>query len=378
MSLVTETRIMLIVGALIGFTMVNLLGAASAHQEVVELLHLHEVSEYVILVVFFYLIGVEVKDEMKLGGKLHGRKAILPMFAALGGSVMPGLIAVFASQMLQIEGFHPVGAFASSVATDIVFATLPLALLKVPLELRIFVLTAAVADDVYGVLALLGAESLAGEASVNGTILIFGVVVIAAFAWFLRYRSVQSLVPWLVIFAGAWLTFFWSGIEQALCWFAIPFFAPEKVVKKVEHALKVPLELAMGLFAFTAAGVSLQSWGVVSNAMTAAWTIGKPVGFVFFTLIGAKLFRLQMPMSMPNLITGGFAMAIPFTVASIVAGITFHDEVVYAQVISAALVTTAMNIVVTFVVYFITRPWHRQSLLSKAAVTEQTEFTSGQ
>jgi NhaA family Na+:H+ antiporter len=355
-KIVLEYSVILMLGAATSFLLVNLFGLSEWYHGVVEFAHLHFVAEYIALPLFIYMVAVEIKDEIKPGGKLHGRKGLLPVFAAGGGMVFPGLAGAALAYLLKIPGFDPIGAGATSVATDIAFASL--ALLPVPRAVRVFVVAAAIADDIGGILVLIAV----GGSHIDFVRLGIGYGATIAIALFLRVLNRTSVLENLFVFAAAWATFYFAHAEQALAFLILPWVMNEHVTKHFEELLEWPTEILMGIFGFSVAGVAFTAAGSITYGMYAVFTIFKPIGFWVGTRVGLLVMgikRENFEISPPDLLVASFAMSVAFTVASIIAGISFTPGAVYDQVIAGALLTL-LNIPLTLCLFLVTRPWARR------------------
>jgi len=114
----------------------------------------HSVNAWIndgLMVFFFFLVGLEIKNQLVHGELSEPHKALLPVLAALGGIIAPALIYVaFNHDGPNISGW------GIPVATDIAFALGVLSVLgsRIPIALRIFLLTLATADDIGGILVI--------------------------------------------------------------------------------------------------------------------------------------------------------------------------------------------------------------------------------
>ncbi len=118
-------------------------------------LHLEFTFEHFVndglMVLFFLVVGLEIKREILIGELSSARKAALPMLAALAGMIFPGLIYIAST-----SGTPHVNGWGVPVATDIAFALGILALLgnRVPLGLKVFLAALAIVDDLLAVLVI--------------------------------------------------------------------------------------------------------------------------------------------------------------------------------------------------------------------------------
>ena len=104
-----------------------------------------------LMAIFFFLVGLEIKQELLVGELSSPKKALLPIIAALGGMVVPVLF------FLAIANQHPLSIGAAiPMATDIAFALAVLTALgsRVPKSLRIFLAALAVVDDIGGIIVI--------------------------------------------------------------------------------------------------------------------------------------------------------------------------------------------------------------------------------
>ena len=161
-----------------------------------------------LMVVFFFVIGLEIKREAVYGELRDRRQAMLPVMAALGGMVGPALI--FTAFNAGGEGARGWGI---PVATDIAFALGVLSLMgpRVPIQLKIFLLTLAVADDIGGILiiAVFYTDDLAIE-------WLLGAMGAVAFIVLMQRGGIRPVLAYVPIGAILWLCIFESGVEATI------------------------------------------------------------------------------------------------------------------------------------------------------------------
>ena len=111
---------------------------------------LHWVND-ALMAIFFFVVGLEIKREMMVGELRSFRKAALPIFAAVGGMIVPALIYLFFN-----HGQETVSGWGIPMATDIAFALGVLSLLgdRVPLGLKVFLTALAIVDDLGAIIVL--------------------------------------------------------------------------------------------------------------------------------------------------------------------------------------------------------------------------------
>jgi len=172
----------------------------------------------ILMVIFFFTVGLEIKREVVCGELSSFKKAILPVIAAFGGVAVPALI-------YTIVNF---GTLASSgwgipTATDIAFAVGILSILgdKVPVSLKVFLTALAIADDLIAILVV----ALFYGGSINLTLLGVAVVVILFVALMKRLgekRVSFYIVPAVIV----WFLFYYSGIHATMTGVVIAMLIP--------------------------------------------------------------------------------------------------------------------------------------------------------
>ena len=171
-----------------------------------------------LMAVFFLLVGLEVKREILAGQLATARKALLPLLGAMGGVAAPALI------YLAINHSGPEArGWGIPIATDIAFALAIVALFgkRVPLGLKMFLLTLAVVDDIAGVLVI--AVVYSGEldsAYLGIAFLVF------LFSLGLNRLGVVSLTPYLVTGAALWVALSAAGVHATLAGIALALAIP--------------------------------------------------------------------------------------------------------------------------------------------------------
>ena len=173
-----------------------------------------------LLPVFFFVVGLELKREARVGELASWRRAAMPVALAVGGMIVPALI------YLAINAGGPfTHGWGVPIATDIVFAVAVLSLLgdRVPVNLRILLLAFATADDVGGILVvLLFYSSGISWASVAVALAFLGLIVV------MRLYHAQTLMGYtLVGLAFVFATLF-SGIHTTIAGVVLGLLAPAR------------------------------------------------------------------------------------------------------------------------------------------------------
>jgi len=176
-----------------------------------------------LMVIFFFVVGLEIKREMVSGELSSPKKAALPMFAALGGMVVPALVYA-ALNMSGAEG-TALGGWGIPMATDIAFAVGVIALLgkRVPFSLKIFLLALAIVDDLGAVFVIAAFYT----AKISAPAL--GIAMIAVLAIMLfRFIQVRAVIPYIILGIIVWFGFFTSGVHATIAGVVIGFLTPAK------------------------------------------------------------------------------------------------------------------------------------------------------
>jgi NhaA family Na+:H+ antiporter len=171
-----------------------------------------------LMVVFFFVVGLEIKRELSVGHLASVRRATLPVAAAVGGMVLPALL--YASLNAGGAGARGWGV---PMATDIAFALGILALLgsRVPMGLKVFLTALAIADDLGAVLviALFYTEQIRGDALAAAAILLVFIAVMIR-------RDVRQPLVYGVLCIGVWVAILGSGIHATVAGILIAMLVP--------------------------------------------------------------------------------------------------------------------------------------------------------
>jgi len=331
------------------------------HGHVVRTLTLHYLVNDVLMALFFAIAAKEVWEAVILkNGSLRGKKAATPLFATLGGMVGPISVYLGIAYLLGSTTFDAVAnGWAIPTATDIAFSYLVGRLVFGAGHPAVrFLLLLAIADDAAGLLILAIFYPSADLAPVWLMLSVFAAVgVYVLFNWLprrmdrgdqLRPRSTwvrKTLSFWPYLFAGclSWYGFQQSGLHPALGLLPIVptiphadrafgiFSAAEEhlhdLLNQIEHALKYPVEIILGLFGLMNAGVQFSAMGDATWLVLAGLLIGKPIGIFIFGWIAARPLGLGIPQGMRiiDLVVIGCVAAIGFTVSLFVASVAFDN-----------------------------------------------------
>lgn len=255
-----------------------------------------------LMALFFLLIGLEVKREVVDGHLSKPSQVILPATAAIGGMVVPALIYWFINR----DNPAAVAGWAIPTATDIAFALGVLALLgkRVPVSLKLFLMTLAIIDDLGAIIVI--ALFYSGTLS-SLSLMLAGACLIALLA--MNRLGVVKLGPYLVIGLILWVCVLKSGVHATLAGVALALCIPLRTkhaesspLLSLEHALHPWVAYAiLPLFAFANAGVSLAGVTLesfthpVPMGITLGLLAGKTVGVFGLTWLAVKLRLAALP-----------------------------------------------------------------------------------
>jgi NhaA family Na+:H+ antiporter len=291
------------------------------------------VSDWVknlLMAVFFFYAGLELKREVKEGALSSPAKALLPLLAALGGVALPALIYV------AIAG--PPGyahGWAIPAATDIAFALGMLALLgnRVPAALKAFLLAVAVVDDLVAILIV----AIFYTDSVDPVWLVW------VAAWYapmliLNWLRIPHTGVYILLAVPLWFAMQNSGVNPTIAGVLAALAIPmrdqrgQAVLVHIEHAIK-PYVLygVMPVFALASAGAVIE--GDIGAALSHPVTlgillgllVGKPVGIVVMTYVGSLVLKADRPGPFPQLVGIGFMAGIGFTMSLFIGKLAFKQ-----------------------------------------------------
>ena len=296
----------------------------------------------VLMAVFFFSVGLEIKRELLVGELSTRKKAMLPMFAALGGMIFPALIyTVFNA------GTPSAGGWGIPMATDIAFAIGVLSLLgkRCPVGLKVLLVALAVVDDIGAIIVL---AIFYPSHDIHFIYLIYALVtVLVLFA--LNKAGIRSALVYLALGVVLFVFVFKSGIHATIAGvllaMTIPartakgdvraFTGPDSLLCRMESALHPWVHfLIMPLFALANAGVVIDSsaigGGVVPAVIPGVFfglLVGKPLGILTFSWLAVRLGLAGLPEGArwPQVLSVGMLGGIGFTMSIFIDNLAFTD-----------------------------------------------------
>lgn len=291
-----------------------------------------------LMAIFFLLIGLELEREIYIGELSNPKNAMLPMFAAVGGMVLPASIYIVFNY-----GNSYTSGFGIPMATDIAFALGVLSLLgnRVPVSLKIFLTALAVIDDLGAIMII--AIFYTSDISWPDLLVALGVFV-ALLA--LNRLKVHVLWPYLIGGLAMWYFMLHSGVHATitgvLLAFALPFANGDESSPsyKLQHFLHKPVAfIILPLFALANTAIVLSDnfyvslGSTVSLGIMAGLLIGKPAGIVLFSLaaVKLKLSSLSEDVGFRLILATAFLGGIGFTMSIFISLLAFRDEAMVDQ-----------------------------------------------
>ncbi len=345
-----------------------------------------------LMALFFFLVGLEIKREVLVGELNTFRRAMLPVFAAVGGMAVPALIYVIVN-----AGTAYTKGWGIPMATDIAFALAIMAMLgsRVPLSLKVFLTAVAIVDDLGAVMVI--AIFYSADLAWNMLLAAGGLL---AVAFIMNAAGVRRPLPYALVGILVWYFFHESGVHATIAGVLVAMSIPasssirlqefiqrgrrllqrmetdtahdshhlndyiagldnacrevEPPLQYIEHALQPWIAyLVMPLFALANAGVMLGGDALsmlghtVAIGIGAGLLLGKLAGVTAFTWLAVKLGVAEMPQGVGwAQITGvSILCGLGFTMSLFIANLAFDDEALLATakvgILSASLIAGA-------------------------------------
>lgn len=295
-----------------------------------------------LMAVFFFLVGLEVKREILEGELSSWQKVSLPLFAAVGGMLIPALFYLFFNYNDPVA----VKGWAIPTATDIAFALGILSLLgsRVPVALKIFLMALAIIDDLGAIviIALFYTTDLSTMSLIVASICIIALII-------MNRMNVIKPAAYILVGIILWVSVLKSGVHATLAGvflaLTIPLNSKDKegksfsMLKHMEHNLHVWVAfLILPLFAFVNAGVDLKGISInqifdpVPMGILLGLFVGKPIGVFGFSYLAIKLKLAQLPsgVNFKQLYGVSVLTGIGFTMSLFVNSLAFTDDTLFS------------------------------------------------
>jgi NhaA family Na+:H+ antiporter len=348
-----------------------------------------------LMVLFFFVIGLEVKREIVVGELSKPRQAVLPILAALGGMLAPAIIYL---------SFNARGAGANGwgvpMATDIAFALGVLAALgsRAPTKLRLFLTTLAIADDIGAIIVI----AVFYSSGVAFQWLLVAAALLGVLALLNRW-GVDSIAPYAILGVGVWFAFLNSGVHATIAGVLVAMTIPTRPrmqpleycdfartkldeieaqenpaahvleddaqqeaafeIRRVSPQIASPLQrvehglhpfttfVVLPLFALANADIRLVGLDVphlmlqpVVLGIFFGLLIGKPLGITAVTWLTVRFGLSDLPTGVTwrQMIGGSILAGIGFTMSLFIATLAFEDPTLLSEAKIAVLITSAV------------------------------------
>ena len=287
-----------------------------------------------LMAVFFLLVGLEIKRETIEGELSSFKSASLPIFAAIGGMLIPaGIYALFNNGTAYENGW------GIPMATDIAFALAIVSMLgrRVPPAIKIFLAALAIVDDLGAILVI----AIFYTDQIHWTyLLLSGGIILLLMA--LNYYKVTKHIFYLIPGAFLWYFMHHSGIHATIAGVLLAFTIPTNEsateispLEKLEHQLHIPVSFfIMPIFALANTNIMFKP-GMVEGLFTnfgmgiiLGLSLGKVIGISLFSFIAIKMKLSSLPdrSTWSHLIGVGFLAGIGFTMSIFIALLSFKGQ----------------------------------------------------
>jgi len=355
-----------------------------------------------LMAIFFFVVGLEIKRELLTGGLSSMKKASLPIFAAIGGMLVPALIYISFNQ--TGEGTHGWGI---PMATDIAFALGILILLgkRIPISLKLLLTSIAIVDDIGAVIVI----ALYYTSQIDWVYLLYGGG-IYIILWLLNLLKARNIPVFLFFGFLLWFCLLKSGVHATLAGILLAFTIPAKANRNVFEFIRsnnillkqlgdTPSEykktnkekyiqssvsaiesnciqvisplhrlehffhpwvayFIIPLFAFANAGVIVsgdlmsQVFDPISSGIILGLFLGKPLGIFLFSYLSVRFGFAQKPQEInwSQIIGIGFLGGIGFTMSFFVSQLAFIDASVLNQAKIAVLLASVISGILGFII----------------------------
>lgn len=347
----------------------------------------------VLMAVFFFSVGLEIKREIMVGELSSTKKAMLPIFAAIGGMLVPALL-----YMTFNEGTESANGWGIPMATDIAFAIGIISLLgnRCPVALKVFLTALAIVDDIGAIIVL----AIFYPSHELHAVFLAGAAVITILLLLINKLGVKSALPYTILGAALFVMVYMSGIHATIAGVILAMTIPawtsinevrfsagmnmllddfrkvsnsevdvlankqqleiigkmsvnSNMISPLLHRLEIQLHpwvnfIIMPLFALANAGVMVD-FSVLSGGIPPVMTgvffgllFGKPAGIFLFSWLAVKLHIARLPdgTTWKQVLSLGILGGIGFTMSIFIDNLAFEDAILISSGKFAILMTS--------------------------------------
>lgn len=304
-----------------------------------------------LMTIFFLLVGLEIKREILEGELSNFKNATLPIFAALGGMLVPAAIFYFFNQGSKYEN-----GWGIPMATDIAFSLAIISMLgkRVPVSIKIFLTALAIVDDLGAIVVI----AIFYTEKIETTYLLLSSLVLLILI-ILNFFKVKRHIFYLIPGVFLWYFMHHSGIHATIAGVLLAFTIPTNEsdteispLEKLEEKLHTPVNyFIMPLFALANTNIKFHN-GMVDGLFTnfgygiiLGLALGKVIGINLFSFIAIKLKLSDLPnnskwsqMLGAGLLAGiGFTMSIFIALLSYKGELEIQEEAKFAILVASAI-----------------------------------------
>ena len=305
-----------------------------------------------LMAIFFLMIGLELERELYVGELSLIRNALLPIFAALGGTLAPALIHYALNADLPTRD-----GIGIPMATDIAFALGALALLgkRIPASLKVFVVAFAVIDDLIAITVI----ALFYTDHVAMFYLAMSMGIFLVLLCLNRFFRVSLLPVYLIGGVFMWVFMLKSGVHATVAGvmlaFAIPFWSRDQQQPSPSHQLENFLHkpvafIVLPLFALANTGIVFgANWAldlVTPNSLGVmlGLVVGKPLGVIILSMAVVLLGICKLPseVTWSHMVGAGLLGGIGFTISIFITNLAFANQVELINASKIAVFTASL------------------------------------
>ena len=361
--------------------------------------HLLEWVNDGLMVIFFFVVSLEIKREIQAGELASPRRAALPIMAALGGILVPALFYL----VFNLGSPQTVHGWGIPIATDTAFTLAILTMLgsRAPLSLKVFFTALAIADDIGGILVIVLFYSEGISWLALGVAALF-LIALGGMNW----ARIYNPLPYAILGIGLWFAFLQSGVHPTIASVLLAITIPSRrppntrpllaqvktVVEQFEMAseeeyihepaivqtmetilerMQSPAQrlertlapwstyLILPIFALANAGVQInveaarQLFSPIGLGIILGLVIGKPVGISLFSWIALRTGLAEMPgdLHFKQVVSSSILAGMGFTLSLFIANAAFGDSSMLVSVKLAILVASILAGVIGMVAF---------------------------
>ena len=339
--------------------------------------------------IFFLVAGLEIKSEILYGNLSSLKKASFPVFASIGGVIVPALIFILINKNSQF-----LSGFCIPISTDIAFAVGIFILFsnKFNPALKVFLLSLAVVDDLISIAFIAIVYSL----DINFTYLIISFAIFITLIIANKLFKIESIIYYLISGLCLWYFVHLSGLHSTISGIILAITIPSKSYTCRKSTLDrlqcilVPINslFIIPLFAFANTGISLTYNIDLSSAkplymgIILGLSVGKPLGIMLFCYLGDLFKFTEKPKNISwlaiffvSLIAGiGFTMSIFISELAFIHNLTLVNIAKMAILISASISIAASFLTISIYIYVCKLKNKTTRLTNKYLISEKIVF----